>query len=342
MDNATNSEDDVARMAYINIYSYFHNTYIWVLVILGVPGNVASVLTILTMPFTASIFYVALLAVTDLLALVLKVVFHQMYNYGVPVSTAGCKVEVLVEVVSSYANWTLVLICFERFLTVCYPQKKAVCFTKKKAAVMAAALWVALLLCYMYAVVVKEKGDNSCQFPEYSRSSILPVWYWITVCLYSFLPFTILVIFTSLTIVGYRKQTTALRTSLKTSAGDDDEDDDSQPAFVQFERTVSIMLVSYAVVFLVLTFPTCVYYLMLAFGQHRYGTLEESFASVMFAEVSVCLADATHAVNFYIYFLSARRFRARFKDLVRTYCLCQAVGSVHSRTDYELHTTVTQ
>lgn len=279
--------------------------YIWVLIVLGVPGNAACLLTITSMRVTTATFYVALLAVADEIALVLKLVFHQLATYHMlPATGAGCRVfNLVVELSSCYANWMLVLVCLERFVSVRYPLKKYVYFTKKRAYASSAVLFLVLLFCFSHYLY----NQGYCVPKDQLDMRFLEVWGWIHSALYFFMPFVVVAVLTLLIVVCLHRYRRARQSMiLQTSGGSDDRN---------MERAISIMLVSAAGVFLILALPTCIYHLLndavlVAMGVTTRGR------RFMFYQLTTIMADTSHAVNFFVYFVSTARFRHRFLELV--------------------------
>ncbi|XP_025095510.1 substance-P receptor-like [Pomacea canaliculata] len=310
MNNTSNTEADPYDY-YYNIYTLYYASYIWVLAAVGVPGNVACIMTIATMTLTTATLYVVLLAAADLAALVLKVIFHQLSYHRIPENTFICKGDVFVQVVSCYANWMLVLICFERFLTVCYFLRKNTCFTIKRAIVIAVLLGVTLFLCFLYGFINMDKAKAGyCSYPEHAQEFVITYWHWIVASIYFFLPFTLLAIFTSLILVRLRRQRKASEAIGETT------ENTRERSQMRVELPICIMMVCAAIVFLVLTLPTCIYHLIVAWKKINVDTPQQWFAWAMFQQLAISLSEANHAVNFYIYFLSVRMFRSRFKQLM--------------------------
>lgn len=85
------------------------------------------------------------------------------------------------------------------------------------------------------------------------------------------------------------------------------------------QRQITIMLVVVCIAFVLLIAP-----LALFFAVESYVSFEERslmHAKVLFTRQLVhALADSTHAVNFYLYFFSNRRFRKRCIETV--FCCC--------------------
>ncbi|PVD29888.1 hypothetical protein C0Q70_09145 [Pomacea canaliculata] len=307
--NITNQAEEEKLKYYAGIYHSFHNSYIWVLAALGVPGNIACLLTLTSMTMTTSIFYVTLLAGTDLLALVLKIIFHQLSNHSIPLYDVGCKLGSFVEVVSCYANWTLVLICFERFLAVCYPLKRNAYFTEARAVAIAAIIAIIIFLCYLYAIILYQfDPDKLCGFFN-GPPGFTQYWIWTATILYSLLPFVLLAVLTVFIIHSLRKHFRSRHTLQATSG--------VEQSFSRAEFSICVMMVAAAVVFLFLTLPSCLFFVLSEAQVLGYDSTDLQIISVLMAEFSTELADSNHAINFYIYFLTNGRFRARFKALVQ-------------------------
>ena len=81
------------------------------------------------------------------------------------------------------------------------------------------------------------------------------------------------------------------------------------------------MLVGAALVFLALTLPTCLYHLFL-YKLYDPRVLKESAQRYLFEQVVYFLADANHAVNFFIYFVTAAKFRRCFVHLLQRLPCC--------------------
>ena len=101
------------------------------------------------------------------------------------------------------------------------------------------------------------------------------------------------------------------------------------------------MLLSATVVFIVLAFPICIFMVAQAHWTVTQGYTRSNALKELLRQLAFVLVDSTHAVNFYLYFLSARRFRHHFLRLVTCrscYCsvksLCQhARGSNNSEVE---------
>ncbi|KAL8570353.1 hypothetical protein ACOMHN_035771 [Nucella lapillus] len=289
------------------------NVYIWVLIGVGVPGNLACLVTVLSMHVTTATFYVALLAVVDSAALLVKLVFHQLITHR-KMTDAACILSYVVSFCSCHANWVLVLICIERFCTVLFPLKKDVYFTKRRVYVSVLLLTVALVVCFaptpLFHTGVKTgrfclKNKNMQKFKE-------DFFYGFLSSLYFFLPFVLIAVFTTLIIISLQRHRRARqRMGVMTTTGGGGGGGDGE-----VDRSISIMLLCAGLVFLLLTLPACLYHLFLK-KLYDFNDLEEAGQSFLLYQIVTVLSDTNHAVNFMVYFLSSPRFRKRFAQLMK-------------------------
>ncbi|PVD29892.1 hypothetical protein C0Q70_09149 [Pomacea canaliculata] len=318
MNNTNDTESDQFNY-YKTILYEFYKVYIWVLVGVGVPGNVACILVTTSMTLTTATLYMSLLAVADLLALVLKLIFHQIYLYDVPLNTFGCKADVFVSLVSCYANWTLVLVCCERFLSIRFPLKKKIYFTKKRAIVIAVLLGMILCLCYIYEFIqVDHREKNDCNFPKSSLDFVTTYFYWIIAFIYLFLPFILLLIFPCLIIVSLRRQRKAREAIVRTTP-----DTSGETTQTRVEVAISVMVVWDAIVVFVTYAPICILHLIELFDIVKYDTPDTRFTVWMSLLIAITLSEANYAVDFVIYFAASKKFRSRFKKLIRKCLTCR-------------------
>ncbi|KAL8602132.1 hypothetical protein ACOMHN_007401 [Nucella lapillus] len=286
--------------------------YLWVLVGVGVPANAACILTLLSMAQPP--YYVALLALADTGALGVKLLFHQLVTHGA-LTPASCLLLPLPTLFGCYANWVLILISLERFVAVCLPFKKQRLFSRRRIVVSVVGLTVALLTVFAPAFFFYHDAHRSgkkCVVRGSMQVFKDGVWdAGLLASLYFFLPFFLVAILTAFII--RRLQTIRQRRQRVQSGGRSGRE--SSP-----EHAVSVMLVSASLLFLLLVLPACLYHLVL---QRRFNmhVLKERAAAYLFYQIITVLSDTTHAVNFFVYFLSAAKFRAAFADTVR-FCCC--------------------
>ena len=311
--------------------------YIWVLAAVGFPGNLACLLTVLSMPVTTATFYVALLAGADSFALLTKLISHQLYTYDA-LNAVACSLEYLPTLAGAYANWVLVLICFERFFGVCWPLKKHVYFTKKKCYISALVLGLLLLVLFIptFAFTYEATPDGDACVPREAMSPYKDK-FWdagMTAALYFFAPFILVAIFVGITIAAlqvHRRNRQNMRTSGSGSGAGDGN----------IELAISIMLVCAGLIFLALTLPMCLYHLVFQY-QYSPKIFVDRVKDFLFYQIVTIMSETTHALNFLVYFVSATKFRASFRALLMR-CPCIAKLCVPSTvSDFEDQTQITQ
>lgn len=304
------ADEDAARQLTV-AKDMFYASYMWIFFLLGFPGNIACVATVLRMStLSTATLYVALLAVVDAIALLLKLVFHQLIVNKVTLGEVGCSLVSFVNITSCYANWVLVLVCLERFLAVSFPLKKGIYFTKRRACVIAAVLFLFIFLIHTHLFFIFIPSGYTCQFAVTWGDA----WKWISTLIYCFLPFFFLLVLTTLIVVGLRRYQAARKSLLGCQTQKHSKKDKRNDSWT-LEHTISIMMVLAAVVFLVLTLPICVF--IIYTGLYREGDNPLEKARRQFVEQLVYfMQDLTHVVNFYLYFLAADKFRSKFKDMI--------------------------
>ncbi|RUS84725.1 hypothetical protein EGW08_007512 [Elysia chlorotica] len=327
--------------------------YLIVLFTIGVPCNALTVATIVSMQaLTPATFYVALLAVFDGCALIVKLIGNQI-SLASTASIFYCNV---LDPLSSYftitANWVLVLICLERFVSVCYPLQKAYIFTKRRSYISAAILaGFTFVFIMTHQGVMRTTGKEGCiTRPRYS-SYYNNEWIYISACLYLFIPFVIIVCFTACIIYGLRKsrkhhvslmrkndeeeEMKVLEDGARSSEGHGKTSRSMSTPVTptaahnqkmlkdteRVERTITLMLVAAGGIFLLLSLPLAVYYIIRGLNRRDEYSVE-SARWTLYRYIAFVFFDSSHAVNFFVYFFTAKRFRTQMLRVVTGRASC--------------------
>lgn len=326
------------------IASDLRNYYLIILAVIGVPSNALTVATILSMhALSPATFFVVLLAIFDGCALLVKLIGNQLDQHGVSGSVALCKtLDPLSIFFSTTANWILVLICLERFISVCYPLKKVYLFTKRRSFIIAAVLIGVLFTLIMTTLGVTRTlaaSTGKCTTEKRFNYFYNNVWLYLNVALHLFIPFIFIAFLTSFIIYGLR-QSRKHRMSLmrKSDSGGAEtktggkQGGNSAPIksrspstpitptalhnqkmlddTARVERSITLMLIAAGIIFLVLSLPISVYYLIRGFKVHQKRTAEHA-RWTLFQQIAFLFIDSSHAVNFFLYFFTAKRFRVQ-------------------------------
>ncbi|BFZ03615.1 hypothetical protein BsWGS_06654 [Bradybaena similaris] len=313
-----------------NVTMYI-SEHLWFVMIFGVPGNIASIFTIMSMStVSSSKAHVAILALTDTLAIASKVVYWQVSNHALHLTAPGCAFIMYIQQIStSYANWIVVAMTTERFLAVWFPLRVGRIYTRRKAFIVLACL--ALATSCLYAFFFWSWNERHelnygywCEMkPEFQ--TFLVRFYWVEGLYWAVLPILFIVIGNVLIITNIKRARKAQRhlTNAFDQGGRKSRD----------QRQITVMLIVVSLVFLLLNLPNAVFYFFRKFWVFEEPSYEE--VKFMFtARLIHLLADANHAVNFYLYFLSMSSFRRRFLDAIRCrrYMRRHPAGSSMSRT----------
>lgn len=359
-DDLLNSLNRLNNKEYSNLIKVSNDLekyYLIVLAVLGVPSNALTVATIFSMhALSPATFFVGLLAIFDGCALVVKFTGNQMAANGMKGRLVMCAfMDPLSIFFTTTANWILVLICLERFISVCYPLKKVYLFTKRRSYIAAAvmvAFFFTLIMTLLGVMRTSEKGR--CTSKSWSIWFYKNVWPYINAALYLFIPLVLIVFLTGSIIHGLRKSRRH-RKSLMLKDNDNGEEMKSlhdggraqggpegqhksrpmSPATTptaahnkrmleetaRVERTITLMLIAAGSVFLILSLPMALYYLIRGLTISEEQTVENARWS-LFHMIAYILIDSTHAVNFLLYFFTAKRFRVQLFRVVtcRTSC----------------------
>ncbi|XP_067649011.1 probable G-protein coupled receptor 139 [Haliotis asinina] len=306
-----NSAWRAVESAVFDIQTY----YLWVIFALGFPGNCATIVTVIKMsPARSLTVYIALLAVVDNLAIVNKLLLFVMLDNGLHIQNAGCRIlGYLGNFLITFANWLLVAMSVERFAAVWFPFKVGQSWTFKKSltAVFLVALPLSLLFLHLFWTIQfidDGPGMVFCDVAEKYQYFMMHVWYWINITVYAIIPCVLLLVFNCLIVGGIIKSGKAQK-YLKSNHGSQ-----KSKSCADRHRQVTIMLVTAAITLVILTTPRCVMLILTPYWTPNQNSMEGAL-KYLIDTLAFVLCDVTHAINFYVYSLSAKRFRFQFVQL---------------------------
>ena len=282
--------------------------YLKVICAIGLPGNLAAILTIMTKRSwgTAGIL-LALLAASDSAALVTKLVLNQLSFSLDTFPVHFCRSLVLTNLFSLYANWLLVVISAERMDALVYaPVLRGVRFFSK-ARVYGICVLMLLLLFGLHAPLIagsvpaSRGGCGVVSEVSYYGTS---VWPWLVTVLCVPLPLVALLGLNSVTVLFLRKASRRRRNLVAGASA-------THARERRRERTFTAMVLAASLLFVLLVLPQCFYFILFVYTD-VYASMELTPRAQLARQVTTLLADSTHALNFYIYFVSLRTFRQQF------------------------------
>ncbi|XP_059178874.1 FMRFamide receptor-like [Physella acuta] len=308
-------DDYSAEDGYYDIMSvvlFINKYYLWIILFIGLPGNFSTIITISRMRRLGSFtMYVVLLAVMDNLAIILKITVYQLLNNKNEVGTGGCRsLLFFATFFTSYANWILVMMAVERLVAVRYPLK-----IQKYLGYRRSVLWnitIGFILAAMYIPILwmayYDEQSISCNVHT-EPSELASYLHWTNISLFAFIPFICLALFNVL-ILRVIRQSFKLRNALR-NVNSSSSPRRSTSTDNSTQRQIMLMLFTSTLVFVIFIFPACA--LTVSQTYWPVTVLTRGYAiKYLFSQVSYVLADSTHALNFYLYFLSARKFRRQF------------------------------
>ena len=273
--------------------------------ILGMGGNILTVLITRSKIYKHSSHGVFLrtIALNDIVFLLAfpfnKHFVHRLIGYDVrSLSVIGCKVYFALYRTSRISSAQFMLqICIERFLVVCYPIKAKVFSTKRVAVILVCSTFfvvacftsawtIAVDICHGRCLPVKVTTDNE---------QVLSVFSIVGTIIRTFLPATMLLVFTPLTVIKLYSQRKIRRLMIQIRGTD------------ETYRT-TLMLLSVVIAFLVLTVPFCIMKHVLLFNGIDIVTSRLPWAKTLY-ELSQLCEQTDCVINFIIYVCASSSFR---------------------------------
>ncbi|XP_076455670.1 rhodopsin-like [Babylonia areolata] len=316
---------------------YINKYYLTVISAVGFPGNFLSLITILKMkPRSHPSIYVAVLAVTDNLCLAAKMFFIELTRHDVDVGDIGCNLLYFTgNLTAVYANWLLVMMTVERFLAIWMPLKVGTLCTRQRSAMALALLLLAVMSLASAVFVFSESSwagnDFRCTYKQEYLEFVEFVWYWIDGVLYALLPCVLLIVFNTLIILGIKRAANIQRQLTEDSNCRNKQVKGQAMEQLRQQRQITVMLVVISVVFVLLTIPNCIFFIYKPYWKVERSAYRDYANYKCIEQIVYFLSDASHAINFFVYFISTKKFRDRFLDLV---CCCRKWKRRIARTSH--------
>ena len=310
MDSEYMSYAEYKAAAFINKY------YLYVICGLGFPGNIACMVTLTLMrPFRSSDVYMMTLAFADFIALVIKLLFLKLTENNVQLGDLGCQLMYLFgSSIQTYANWVLVLLTFERFIAVWFPLRVKKACRRRNSVCGLFCMFVFIVCAHLqFLFTFKEDGHElqtwTCTPRDRYARFIQFVWYWIDGAMYALVPIVCLFIFNSLIIIAVRRSRQMQRRLSSREQRRPEEESISQ------QRQITVMLLAASIMFVILVLPNCVFFIV---KEHLdwTGSGRKTAQYYLLQQLVFVLSDLSHALNFYLYCVSGRKFRNKFAYLL--------------------------
>ena len=318
MPNVTTQDVPVVKMfteyTEFKVAEFVNDYYLYLICGIGIPGNVACIFTLVFMrPVMSSTIFMLCLAVVDSVAIALKMIFFQLTAYDVRMGARGCQLIFLFGTVSQqFSNWILVAMTLERFVAIWFPFKvKKIC-NKRNAVILIVCMLIFFVLANLQFLFTFEEVDDpfvkyDCRPKEDHSKFVEYVWYWIDGVMYAFLPITLIIVFNGLIIHAVRKSSQQQRDLTNRAINMSDK--------LTQQRQLTLMLMTISLVFVILILPNCIFFIVRTYWSWR-ETMHGIAQYYLVYQTVFLLSDLNHAVNFYLYCLSGRKFRQKFAQII--------------------------
>ncbi|XP_076465414.1 cysteinyl leukotriene receptor 1-like [Babylonia areolata] len=287
--------------------------------VVGTLGNVMSVVVMSrkNMRRSNAAIYLIVMAVVDLVVLYTGLLRHWIFHefgYDIRHTSDGfCRVHALLVYASLQTSvWILVAFTFERVVSVYWPhQVKHLCTTKTSAVTLVAIAVVFLVINshFLFTVGDVDKVGKTGR-SELKKCTILnkfflyKVWPWIDLCLYSLVPFCIIIVcnisIVVKLIIGSQRVQSMFHLTIS-------------PTVNLSSMTAILMVLN--TTFLITTMPVSITNIMEPYIITADSSEEEKERFHMIWAIVNLLQYTHHTINFLLYCLSGSRFREELKAM---------------------------
>ena len=304
MDNVT--ESVVTRQKHVTEYDIY-KTAIWLYrnswkmtAPPGLLGNIIIIIITLKMkPFNSTSLFITSLAVVDLCIICVRIAMKSLPLY----TTIICQSMLyLYNAIPMLSNYILLFWTVERFIAVQFPLRVGEICTVKRTVVSIVAIGVvsfAINIAWSVSYVAPPTGIG-CAIQKDKREFVYKVWYKVDASIFIFIPM-IIIFLCNITII-YRLQQSTKRHQQMTS------NEESRQKREKEQRNTTITLLSVSFAFLILHTPLAIYNCM-AMSAAILKDQEERATWNFVNSVGLTMAEFQNSINFYLYFLTGRRYR---------------------------------
>lgn len=302
-----------------------------VIISLGTIGNVLSLLVLVRchMRSTSVYHYLMALAIADTCVLYVSAFktwirlltgFELLYA-----SEFSCRLFSFLFLYSLHlSSWLVVMVTVDRFTVVWFPFRASSWCTVRRARMATVALATLFAAYNGHVFWTYELSDDV----EMNRVYCGPVKTYqfmampfdcLQLLTYSLVPFLVILVLNVAIVSRLRWRPVMLRgrtggrtNSIFSGSSADRASESSSACGRQAKVTYMLVVVSFA--WLVLTLPKSIHTIVFELDPHRYANV------VMFRGLSFLLVYVNHAINFYLYCITGRKFRRQLEELSKAVC----------------------
>ncbi|XP_076454492.1 uncharacterized protein LOC143289413 [Babylonia areolata] len=312
------------------IYIVIH--YLWIycppfILLLGIFGNVMTIVIMRRLKSDDSVvnIYFTAMAMTDTVVLCLNTLDQWIqYTFDLEMNgshSVACKISTWFYTgAGTISCWYLVSMTVHRAMSVVWPHRVSVMCTRRTVILVLTGITVFFAALYSHYAIgfervylashsgfrctVKHDSDEYIYFLEHYFA-------YIELLVYCILPFVALVVSNGVLVWKLAASVKVAGTHL--TQGDPDQ----ALAHRKAANSVTLTVVTVSVAFMVLTLPASVSFILHYFAVSHERVSGYELAQAAFVErFTFLLIYLNHAVNFYLYCLTGRRFREEFVSVV--------------------------
>lgn len=214
--------------------------------------------------------------------------------------------------------WLIVLVTVDRFMVVWFPFKaSSLCtVTRARLATVAMVMISVAYNCHVfwtYELSIDAMMHRAYCGPIKTYGFMAKPFECLKLTTYSLIPFLVIVVLNFAIIT--RLQWRPLLLQSRGSASAFSSESSSSAAACGKQAKVTYMLVIVSVAWLVLTLPKSIHTMVFELDDSR-----GSWNATVFRAVSFLLMYTNHAINFYLYCITGKKFRRQLEELLRGIC----------------------
>ncbi|XP_061162897.1 growth hormone secretagogue receptor type 1-like [Saccostrea echinata] len=295
----------------------------------GVFGNLLSFIVLQHQRKKVSTyFYLSILSIVDLGVLLTgltRIWGEQLTGKDIQdFSDLTCKLSIFFGHLFSYASvWIIIAVTVERFVVVKYPFRNLSKCRMRKAKISCAIIFTVICIINVHFLVLAEiqvkNGVPKCAIIPSSSALMHDIWPWIDAAVYSFLPFSILVVLNSVivhSICKAKKRRIRMMSFNRRSV-----ESPSISKFSKENRKTTVMLLALSCAFLLTTLPMNVAIIISSFWNNSVNRTFEELAKLHLVKaIAEMLMYINHSINFLFYCALGEKFRRAMFKIVRIMC----------------------
>ena len=299
-----------------------------VLMAIGIPGNILSIIILLKLRSTQRSIYLVCLACADLLVLCVSVLpdwiggiltFHlrDVYSIVCRLQTFGMYSSI------QFSSWILVLVTTERVVSVIYPHRVRIVFSLQRTLISVILTIVGILSLNVHFIIglprdnitenlTENHTDSHCFVREYVNTFYVNVWPWVDLLISFLLPCVFLL--TGNIIIIYRlrrnsrKDVYTCRVAVVTQA-----------LAIEARRgqasVVTKRVIVLNVIYIICMLPACLFAVVMPYWfSDSYSS--ENGVSDLLAAIVTMLMFVNSSVNFLLYIFLGERFRKELFSMI--------------------------